>query len=69
MPQNNIAENVTPRMDTEYTGQEAQQAASEFQQEVQGEPIKGRKNSPILIAGGAVVIVTLALVALITEYL
>lgn len=67
MPNNNISENVTPRKDEEYTGEEAQQAASETRKAAQGEPISGRKNSPILIAGGALVIVVLALVALISE--
>ena len=69
MPQNNMAETVTPLSDTENTGQEARQAASDLEQKAQDQPIKARKNSPILIAGGAVVIVALALVALVTEYL
>lgn len=68
MPANNIAENVTPRNDEAYTGEEAEQAASEFKKDAAGEPLRGRKNSPLLIVGGAVVIVALALVALITEY-
>lgn len=68
MPKSNVSENVTTRNDEEYSGQEAQHAASETKKAAQGEPIKGRKNSPILIAGGALVIVVLALVALITEY-
>ena len=68
MPGNNIADNVTSRNDESYTGQESAQAAAEFQKDVQGDPVKQRKNSPLLIAGGAIVLATLAAVALITEY-
>ena len=68
MSGNNIADNVTSRNDESYTGQESAQAAVEFQKDVQVESVKQRKNSPLLIAGGAIVLVTLAAVALITEY-
>jgi len=63
----NIADNVTTRNDEQYAGQEAEQAESEFEKAAEGQAVKG-KNSPILIVGGAVVLATLALVALITEY-
>ncbi|WP_200343421.1 hypothetical protein [Rhodovibrio sodomensis] len=68
MSGNNIAGNVTARNDEDYTGQESAQAAAEFEQQAAGGPIKQRQNSPLLIAGGAIVVVTLALVALIGEY-
>ena len=64
----NIANNVTSRNDWSENGQEGAQAAAKLEKDGLGEPVKQRKNSPLLITGGAIVLVTLAVVALITEY-